>query len=270
MDLDNTLLDDNKKISRESTRIINKLIDNGYEVVIATGRRYYSAKRLIKDINRPLTIIANNGGIARDSTGATTLFERTIDLEGFKNIVEKGRARNLHPIVHVNSYKLGYDIIIEMDIENEAYGRYFHSEEDRYRKVDDFLALEDERILAIVYLGSKLELEEFYKEINRNYNQTYNYHIVENIQAAESLLEIMNPLACKWQGLQKYAKLKGIRDEEIITIGDDNNDLTMIKNAGLGIAMKNSTSKVKAVADIITERDNNESGLAYELERILF
>lgn len=79
----------------------------------------------------------------------------------------------------------------------------------------------------------------------------------------------MNPLGCKWQSLQEYAKERGIREGEIIAIGDDNNDTPMIKNAGLGIAMKNASKDVKSVADIITEKDNNDSGVAFELKRVL-
>lgn len=97
----------------------------------------------------------------------------------------------------------------------------------------------------------------------------YNSHVMENIQVTEALLEIMNPLGCKWLSLQEYAKQKGIKDSEIIAIGDDNNDIQMIKNAGCGIAMKNASEQVKKVADIITEKDNNESGLAFELRRVL-
>ena len=79
----------------------------------------------------------------------------------------------------------------------------------------------------------------------------------------------MNPLGCKWLSLSEYAKEKDIAKEEIITIGDDNNDAEMIKNAGCGIAMKNASEGVKQVADIITEKDNNESGLSFELRKIL-
>ncbi len=118
-------------------------------------------------------------------------------------------------------------------------------------------------------MGNKLDMEDFYLEINENHSDKYNFHIVENIKAAEALLEIMHPLVCKWQGLQEYAKERGIKEREIIAIGDDNNDITMLENAGLGIAMKNASENAKSIADVITEKDNNQSGVAYELNRIL-
>ena len=269
IDLDNTLLDDKKEISRENIEFINRLIKNGYEIVIATGRRYFSAKELTKSIDKPLIILANNGSIARETGENNILFERFLNIEDFRTIVKMGKARNLHPVVHVDSYELGYDLIVEMEIENPAYGNYFSKDEKRYKRVNSYLDIENEKILAIVYLGNKLDLEDFYLEINKKYSSKYNFHIAENIKVAEALLEIMHPLGHKWQGLQEYARGRGIREEEIIAIGDDNNDISMIRNAGLGIAMKNANKNVKSIADIITEKDNNESGVAFELKKIL-
>jgi len=66
IDLDGTLLDDRKNIPKDNVLVIRELIDRGYEIVIATGRRYWEAKELIKDIDRNMVILANNGNIVRD------------------------------------------------------------------------------------------------------------------------------------------------------------------------------------------------------------
>ena len=269
IDLDGTLLDDKKKISKENIELINELIESGYEVVIATGRRYWSAKELTKNIDRPLVILANNGNIVRETEKDEIIIEKYLNIEDFQTVVERGKQKDLHPIIHVDNYENGYDMIVELDIKNDSYGNYFSPDEKRYKRVNSYLDIKDEKILAVVYLGEKKKMEEFYLDINKNYPNKYNVHIVENIRAAEALLEIMNPLGCKWQSLQEYARERGIREDEIIAIGDDNNDTPMIKNAGLGIAMKNASKDVKSVADIITEKDNNDSGVAFELKRVL-
>ena len=269
VDLDGTLLDDKKEISKENIELINELIERGYEVVIATGRRYWSAKELTKSIYKPLVILANNGNIVRETEKDQIIIEKYLNIEDFQAVVERGKQKDLHPIIHVDNYENGYDMIVELDIKNDSYGNYFSPDEKRYKRVNSYLDIKDEKILAVVYLGEKKKMEEFYLDINKNYPNKYNVHIVENIRAAEALLEIMNPLGCKWQSLQEYARERGIREDEIIAIGDDNNDTPMIKNAGLGIAMKNASKDVKSVADIITEKDNNDSGVAFELKRVL-
>ncbi len=265
IDLDGTLLDDMKRIPKENLDTINDLIRKGYEVVIATGRRYWSAKELTKEVNSHMTILANNGNIVRNSEDDKVIISKYLDIEDFRIIIDEGKKRGLNPIVHIDGYEKGIDIIIEFD--KEYY--YYIGNDNRFKKVNSYLEIEDDKILAVVYGDSKDELYPFYEEIKKKYPNSYNAHIMENIKLAETMLEIMNPLGSKWLSLFEYANRLNIKPEEIIAIGDDNNDLEMIENSGLGIAMKNGSSLVKSAAKIITEKDNNESGVAFELKRVL-
>lgn len=269
IDLDGTLLNDKKTIPKENLNLVNKLIAKGYEIVIATGRRYWSAKGLTKDIREPLIILANNGNVARETSNDKVIIKKYLSLEDFKILIKEGKKRGLHPIVHVDDYDEGIDIIIEMDIAHGHYHNYLSQSEDRYRKVKSYLEIDNDRILAVVYAGDKKDMESFHLDINERYPKKYNSHVMENMTAVESLLEIMNPLGSKWLSLQEYAKERGVEESEIIAIGDDNNDIEMIKNAGCGIAMKNASKQVKNIADIITEKDNNESGVAFALKEVL-
>ena len=268
IDLDGTLLNDDKKIPLENINMIQELIEKDYEVVIATGRRYWSAKDLTKVINRDMIILANNGNVVRNSANDMVLNAKYMKSGDFRNIMEEGKERKLYPIVHVDAYEKGYDIIVELENENENYFNFL-KDEKRIKQVSNYLEMMDYNILAVVYAGYKSELNSFHKDIKNKYPNIYNTHVMENITVAEALLEIMNPFGTKWHSLSEYANSKGIKSEEIITIGDDNNDIGMIQNAGLGIGMKNASSSVKSVADIITKKDNNESGVAFELKRVL-
>lgn len=264
-DLDGTLLDDNKKIPKENLEIINKLIKDGFEIVIATGRRYWSAKELTKEIEGPITIIANNGNIVRSSKNDELIAAKYLDLESYKLIIEEGRKRDLHPIVHIDDYDKGIDLIVEANREYDDYIK----KANRYMEVDSYLDIKNPNILVVVYADSKEKLYPFYEYIKSNYPNSYNIHIMENLKLVESMVEIMNPLGSKWITLKEYAESLNIKEEEIIAIGDDNNDIEMVKNAGFGIAMKNGSSGVKEVAKMITENDNNNSGVAYALKRVL-
>ncbi|HHV38250.1 MAG TPA: Cof-type HAD-IIB family hydrolase [Tepidimicrobium sp.] len=269
VDLDGTLLNDEKWISEENLEFMGELADKGYEIVIATGRRYWSAKRLTKKIDRPLVILANNGNVVRETTTDKTIITKYLDLDDFKLLIREGKKKDLHPIVHVDNYDEGYDIIIEMNKDHENYHNYLRWAEKRYREVNSYLELEDGNVLVVVYAGAKEDMEHFHLELTKKYPQKYSSHVMENIQMSEALLEVMNPMGCKWLSLLEYAKMKGIDRSEIIAIGDDNNDIQMIQNVGCGIAMKNATEGAKQVADIITEKDNNESGVAFELKKVL-
>lgn len=216
-----------------------------------------------------MTILANNGNIVRNSENDEIIMSKYLDSEAFKAVLSEGKKRGLFPIIHVDYYNEGYDIFVEMDITHEAYYNYLKPSDGRVRYWNVEHEPELDKVLALVYAGDLNPLTEFNIIIKNMYPDKFNSHIMENIDAAEALLEIMNPLGSKWITLEEYARSKGILKEEIIAIGDDNNDVEMLKNAGLGIAMKNGSLLAKQAADIITEKDNNDSGLAFELKKIL-
>lgn len=268
IDLDGTLLDDEKKISREDLEMLNKVMNVGCEVVIATGRRYYSAKKFVRDLDKNLVILANNGNIVRKIDDDQVLIRKYLNPRDFYILVAEGKKRGLHPIVHVDNYSDGYDIIIEFDKDDEKYYGYMKNAQ-RFIRVNDLFSLESPKVLTVVYIEEKSVLEKFALDIKRLYPNKYSLSISENMRLDGALLEVMNPLGSKWHSLQEYGKWKKIMPQEIIAIGDDNNDVEMIEKAGLGIAMKNSVEQVKRVADIVTERTNNESGVACALENVL-
>ncbi len=269
IDLDGTLLDDKKNIPEENLYLMKELFDRGYEIVIATGRRYWEAKTLTEDIDRPVVILANNGNIVRDLKDGKLLIKKYLGMEDFRILIKESKKRGLYPLLLVDDYENGIDVMVEMDNISEFHNIYISRAQDRCKKVEDYLKLNDVNILSVVFAGDRKDLQELYDYINVRYPKIFKSHLMENIHVAEALLEIMNPLGDKWLSLLEYAKEKGIYREQIIAIGDDNNDAEMVKNAGLGIAMKNGSQLVKSVADIITEKDNNESGVAYELKKIL-
>jgi len=269
IDLDGTLLDDKKMISEENLLLIRDLIDRGYEIVIATGRRYWEAKELIKDIDRNLVILANNGNIVRQVEDDKVLIKKYLNMEDFRKLIQESKKRGLNPLLLVDDFTNGIDVIVESGNASHFHKVYISKAQDRYREVEDYLNMEDVNILSVAYAGSRKDMEELYNYINERYPNIYKTHLMENINLAEALLEIMNPLGDKWFSLLEYAKEKGIDQSEIIAIGDDNNDVEMIKNSGCGIAMKNGSKQVKDVADIVTEKDNNQSGVAHALRKVL-
>lgn len=97
-----------------------------------------------------------------------------------------------------------------------------------------------------------------------HYNTIFNRNI-GNL----ALLEFLHIEGCKWVSLKKYAGQKNIEPEDIIALGDDNNDIEMLKNAGMGIAMVNGTEEIKKAARRISKFDNNNSGVYYELKELL-
>jgi len=82
----------------------------------------------------------------------------------------------------------------------------------------------------------------------------------------DNFLELMEPGVNKWEAVKAVAESYGIRPEEIMCIGDSNNDLCMIENAGIGVAVANAKPAVQASAKVVTS-SNDEDGVAEVIER---
>lgn len=268
IDLDGTLLTDDKRILKENIDVLSILAKKGLEIIIATGRRYWSAKNFAKELGIELTILANNGNIIRKISDDKVLVTKYLEKEDFNWVIKKGREMGLHPILHVNHYEDGYDLLIEEDEEGIKYSNYIKKNIIRHKKLKNILDYEESKILVICYESGYETLRKFEEKIHKECPQKFNTHILTNGSDIGPILEIMSLKGSKWLSLREYAKDKGINESQIIAIGDDNNDVEMVEKAGLGIAMKNGTDKVKKAADIITKKTNNEAGVAQILKEI--
>lgn len=269
IDLDGTLLNDRKKVSDYNIEVLNRLIEKGYEIVIATGRRYFSAKSFLKGINSHLVILANNGNIVRSSEDDKVILSKFMDKNAYVDLLNEAKDLGLKGIVHVDLFDEGVDMIFELDEIEQSHKKYIFEDDNRYLLLQKHEIEKQERVLAVVYPGDADIIYRFSRIINDKYPNRYNSHVLEKIYRAEAMYEAMNPLGTKWKSLLEYAMKIGIEKDEIICIGDDNNDLEMLLNAGLGIAMKNANEIVKKSANLVTEKDNNESGVGVVLTDLL-
>ena len=266
-DLDGTLLNDEKKISDKDVYMLNKLNNNGVKIAIATGRNYFMAKRLteqIKNINP--VILANNGAVVRKSKTDELIEYNYLDTNVFEEIYNRGIKYGLHAVIHVDEYENGYDMIYEQENIEEVYLGYVRKDDMRAKFVK-FRPKEIKNILSVCYLEEFNKLNDFSKEMNDLNIGQFNTICNRNI-SKRALLEFLHVDGCKWRALKKYIESLNIKPNEIISLGDDNNDLELITNSGLGISMKNGTENCIKAAKRVSEFDNNNSGVSFELSKL--
>ncbi|WP_313340841.1 HAD family hydrolase [Sedimentibacter sp.] len=264
-DLDGTLLDDEKQINDKNIYILNELHKKGIEIVIATGRNYYMAKKLIEPINKlnPV-ILSNNGSVVRQSHNDKVLNYNYLEPLFFEKIYNEGLKRNLNPFIHVDEYDNGYDIIYEKEEFETEYSGYIKKDYNRARLIK-FDPVSTNKILSVCYFDEYNKLSDFGIEMT---NQKYYNTIFNRNLGNYALLEFLHLEGCKWYSLRKYAEQRNMRPEDIIALGDDNNDIEMLKNVGMGIAMVNGTEEIKKAAKRISKFDNNNSGVYHELKEL--
>ena len=161
LDLDGTLLDNEKQISEKNEYMLKELHNRGIEIVIATGRNYYMAKKLtekIKSINP--VILSNNGSVVRRSHNDEVLYYNYLDPIFFEKIYCEGLKRNLNPFIHVDEYNNGYDIIYEKEEFEREYSGYIKKDYNRAKMIK-FKPLETQKILSVCYFNEYNKLVDF-------------------------------------------------------------------------------------------------------------
>ena len=153
LDLDGTLLNDEKLISDKNAYILNELHKQGIHIVIATGRNYYMAKTLTERIKsvEPV-ILANNGAVVRRYVNDEFIESNYLDFSLFESIYKLGLKYNLNPVVHVDEYHKGYDLIYECENYEEEYLGYIKKDYKRARH-KEFTADKINNILSVCYFN---------------------------------------------------------------------------------------------------------------------
>lgn len=254
LDLDGTVLTDDKKIAAPTKTIIKKLIDDGHIVVIATGRSNRMSILYYNELELVTPLINSNGAFVhhpRDKSWGR--YHTPLNHKTAIEIVEacyELNSKNVIAAVHDSIYLDRFDQTII-----DFYGP---------GKLDDSLIigrikekLIDNPTLMMLYPEEKNlhkltnHLNDLHAEAVDHWNWGAPYHIIE----------VMNKQMNKAEALKKIAKEYGIPKERIIAFGDGANDMEMIDYAGIGVAMGNAIDELKTLANYETNT-NEELGVA--------
>lgn len=261
-DLDGTLLDSKKRISDENFDSIQKLLDAGHIVSIATGRLYKSALKVSKRLPAGVKIIASNGAVVFDG-------EKVIRREHLPH----------HELIEI------YDLAYEHDLNltwNSLYAAY-HTKLGPAFKYSYFMNVKNNGDMRIrnIHIRNIEEYKRYMPHfINailicksdpcriRDFRTRLEALGKFNIESSGSdNLEIIPMNSNKGTGALFLAERFGIKREDIISFGDQENDLKMIQISGIGVAMGNASDEVKAHSDMVT-LSNDEPGIPIALKKI--
>lgn len=267
IDLDGTLLRDDKKIDNVSFEYINRLKDLGYKLVINTGRSYRTAARFFKD-EIDIDIICNNGNLCRNVTSEKDIFINPIKKEDALLFLNDLDDNKIQALIHINLYKEGYDIAtIDKKDMDEKCRLYIGGFGDHVLYVDNFDEVEAD-ITSIVFVGEYEDLLP-YKLKFSEMSDRFNYFLMKIQSKNNYMLEILPKKSNKWYGLKEYMENKDLISYKKLCIGDDENDRLMIEEADYGIAMLNSKDDLKTNASFVSDYDNNNLGAIKAIEKIL-
>lgn len=258
LDLDDTLLDSQRRISPKTAELIRKVREKGVLITLATGRMYASALFYARELGLELPLITYQGALVKDSGSGEVLYYKPIEPEIAGEVIDFFKKNR----VHYNAY-LDDNLYMErLTPEGRDYADLAGVE----ARVTGNLALEvgkkgSVKLTAVCYDEKKiLEME---RELKKGYGDRLNI-----TRSKPYFLEVMHKKANKAEALRIVAEHYGIDRKEVMAVGDSYNDIEMLKWAGIGVAMGNAPLQVKEAADYVTF-SNDEEGVAWILQNLI-
>lgn len=266
VDLDGTLLNSKSKISPLTHSVLQKAIDQGKNLVIATGRRFFSTFSFAKEFRGEVHVVSNNGQILRHSPSAERIAESYLEPKLVSQILLLGKEFHTPPILHVDRFEEGIDMFTEVPITSDIYHNYSGGDRSRTRSVGDFLSLELDKILVVCFLSLQREdLDSLVQKISALPGASDLRCILTKIPGVAYCVEIINFSVSKWSGISRFLSLKRLDGNGVVSFGDERNDLEMLLHSGVGFAMKNAVPEIKSSAKHVTRYSNEEDGVALAL-----
>jgi Cof subfamily protein (haloacid dehalogenase superfamily) len=252
-DMDGTLLNDNNEITSAVGEAIKKARAKGLIFTLATGRAYQGVEKYVDVLEDDIPVISCNGAVIITSRTKRIIHSESMSYENTMTLLKDG---------------LGYGAVVAIWADGRLYSSQNGGEYSRF-----YQAMTGMEGLEL----SKLPKAEVTKMVwvmdtDKVLEHQKNYVLPEGVQtksSGERYLEFFSAKAGKDKGLKILADRFGIDMSEVMAVGDNYNDIEMLRAAGLGVAMGNAPDEVKAAADAVTDT-NNADGLAKAIERHVF
>ena len=265
LDLDGTVLTDEKHITKRMERSIYDALDTGLEVVLVTGRPLSGIPDELLAISRIRYAISSNGAVTTDMLTGKRLRGAYLDDQAAKEIARIPMERNLIHSIFIGD--IGY---CEQCYFQDQWKLYMGTKHEPYirksrKGTDSIDALIDQSDVGVENIWFMTHSREERDELDRMVHSRWD---VQTVLTAITDVEIGSTKADKGLALDDLSEKLGIARNEILAIGDNENDLGMFRAAGITVAMGNATESIKQMADIITD-SNEEDGAAKMIEKIL-
>ena len=254
-DIDGTILNWGKGFSPAIRSCISNLSAKGIKVVLVTGRMHSSAIHVAEDLGLDTPIISYQGGLIKDIKGKT-LYQKNLNSDYAKEIIKWARENN----IHINLY---IDDKLYVENDNDTIKYYVDGKHIEYTVCSfDDLKIENVNKILAIDINDAERVTSWVGELKKKYPDLY------IVKSTPYFCEIGSSEAKKSLGVQILCDLWGIKKEEVLTIGDQDNDIDLVEAGGVGVAMGNATEELKKHADYITDTVDND-GFVKAIEKFV-
>lgn len=243
-------------VSQRVRQAIRKAQDMGIHIVIATGRMFRSALPYAQELSITTPLICYQGALIKDPVSFQVLHHQGVPLTVAREVIAAAREWGLS----VNIYLDDGIYVDELSPSSPIYQSLVAVEARAVGNLLEFLKQEPTHLAVVSEEARSKELVLRLQEMLGDRAYVSSGHPL--------LAEVSHPQVSKGKALALVARHLGVLREEVISVGDDWNDIDMLRYAGLGVAMAGSPAELLAVADVVAP-PASEDGLAAVLERYL-
>ncbi len=261
LDLDGTALPFEEPPRPRVLEAIRNARERGIIVTIATGRAPVTARRYAHQLGITAPIICFQGGRVVDPQSGQTLYARTLPLALARAVLDYAEAQKATlgdrwaPLI----YQEDEMYVTRLQLSEERYREFFA---DGWHLVPDFSHIPRKPVDKIIFVGEESALDALRPRLEQHFGD-----LIEVVRSWHIFLEVTPAGATKGNALAWLAEHVQVPKECVVAVGDADNDLTMIRWAGTGVAMGNAPEEVKRAADVIAP-PVEEDGAAWVLETL--
>ena len=272
IDLDGTMLNQYGVVTQKTKEAIERAQQMGIEVVIASGRPIDSIKTIAKEIKSEKYFISGNGAIIYDIANDEIIYENTLKKQKVLDIIKICEENSIYYNIYTEREILAKSLQYNVLYYNKENLNKEEKDKTHINIMDDiynYILNRNEKILKITVCDNT---QSIFNSIMRKLKEIDDIEVLEVSHMSRKMIrqgteevpieyfytEISAKNVDKWNAIEVLKEKLKISKEEIIAIGDNMNDEKMIENAGLGIAMGQSTPHIKKIADKITESNFND------------
>lgn len=282
IDLDGTMLNQYGLVTQRTKEAIKNAQESGIEVVIASGRPTDSVKTIAQEINSNKYFISGNGAIIYDITNDEIIYENTLKKQKVLDIIKICEENSIYYNIYTEKEILAKSLqcnVLYYYKENLNKDEKNKTQINIVENIYNYISNRDEKVVKITICDNH---QVIFNSIMRKLKEISEIEVLEVSHMSRKIIkqgtedvpieyfytEISAKNVDKWNAIEFLKEKMKIEKNEIIAIGDNMNDKIMIENAGLGIAMGESTPVIKEIADVVTDTNCND-GVAKALEKIL-
>lgn len=279
LDLDGTTLNSKGHVPDANRAAIRAAEEMGVLVTIATGRRFRDARPVGIDLGLNAPLITHNGALIKYADSEETVVCDLLSTETSREIVRVGKGFGGDALVSTDPHGNGlllYDRISDDNLPLKKYLRWSEGLHggaagrdgvEHVESLDEIL--HEKEIVHISFSGSCSPMLDLETNLRAELGQSVTLLATIYPHLDFTLLDILPPHASKGHGVAKLAELNGFTAENVMTMGDNYNDLEMLEYAGTPVVMGNADAKLRAGANFYTTLSNDEGGVAAAIERFI-